>query len=104
MNKLFRSFDTLNPGTDKVSFFLSLEPFEPKGLGFFLSTWWKVLLFRFKLILTFYKYIFDKRAEKDWKGKGFHFYHEKLSEELFHTKLVIVVEGETVGAAKRTAE
>ena len=30
MNKLFRSFDTVNPGTDKVSFFLSLEPFEPK--------------------------------------------------------------------------
>lgn len=30
MNKFFRSFDTLNPGTDKVSFFLALEPFEPK--------------------------------------------------------------------------
>jgi hypothetical protein len=30
MNKFFRSFDTLNPGADKVSFFLSLEPFEPK--------------------------------------------------------------------------
>lgn len=30
MNKFFRSFDTLNPGTDKVSFFISLEPFEPK--------------------------------------------------------------------------
>lgn len=30
MNKFFRSFDTLNPGTDRVSFFVSLEPFEPK--------------------------------------------------------------------------
>jgi len=30
MNKFYRSFDTLNPGTDKVSFFLALEPFEPK--------------------------------------------------------------------------
>jgi len=30
MNKFFRSFDTLNPGSDKVSFFLSVEPFEPK--------------------------------------------------------------------------
>lgn len=30
MNKFFRSFDTLNPGNDKVSFFLELEPFEPK--------------------------------------------------------------------------
>jgi hypothetical protein len=64
MNKFYRSFDTLNPGTDKVSFFLALEPFEPKGLGFFLSTWYRVTLFRIKLTLTFYKYIFDKRAEK----------------------------------------
>ena len=64
MNKFFRSFDTLNPGTDKVSFFLALEPFEPKGLPFFISTWWKVLIFRVKLFLTFYKYIFDKRAPK----------------------------------------
>lgn len=64
MNKFFRTFDTLNPSTDKVSFFLSLEPFEPKGLGFFLSTWWHVLLFRLKLIVTFYRYIFDKRAPK----------------------------------------
>lgn len=104
MNKFFRSFDTLNPGSDKVSFFLSLEPFEPKGLPFFLSTWWHVLLFRLKLLVTFYRYIFDKRAEKWWKSKGFHFYHEKLSEELFHTKLVVVVESDTRVAAKRIAE
>ena len=104
MNKFFRSFDTLNPGTDKVSFFLALEPFEPKGLGFFLSTWWKVLVFRMKLMLTFYRYIFDKRAEKGWQAKGFHFYHEKLSEELFHTKLMIVVESDTLKSAHRIAE
>lgn len=30
MNKFFRSFDTLNPGSDKVSYFISFEPFEPK--------------------------------------------------------------------------
>lgn len=30
MNKFFRSFDSMNPGTDKVSFLLSVEPFEPK--------------------------------------------------------------------------
>lgn len=104
MNKFFRSFDTLNPGTDKVSFFLSLEPFEPKGLGFFLSTWWKVLVFRLKLGLTFYKHVFDKRAEKWWKEKGFHFYHEKLSEELFHAKLILVVESESQKSAKKIAE
>jgi Type IV secretion-system coupling protein DNA-binding domain len=104
MNKFFRSFDTLNPGADKVSFFLSLEPFEPKWLPFFLSTWWRVTMFRLKLILTFYKYIFDKRAEKWWKSKGFHFYHEKLSEELFHAKLMIVVESDTEKWAHRIAE
>ena len=64
MNKFFRSFDTLNPGTDKVSLFLAVEPFEPKGLGFFLSTWYNVTIFRLKLALTFYRYVFDKRAEK----------------------------------------
>jgi hypothetical protein len=30
MNKFFRSFDTLNPSTDRVGFFVSLEPFEAK--------------------------------------------------------------------------
>jgi hypothetical protein len=104
MNKFYRSFDTLNPGTDKVSFFLALDPFEPKGLGFFLSTWYRVTLFRIKLTLTFYKYIFDKRAEKGWQAKGFHFYHEKLSEELFHAKLMVVVESGSRKAAERIAE
>ncbi len=104
MNKFFRSFDTLNPGTDKVSFFISLEPFEPKWLLFFVSTFWKVMIFRLKLLFTFYKYIFDKRAEKGWKSKGFHFYHEKLSEELFHTKLMIVVESDTMSSSRRIAE
>ncbi len=104
MNKFFRSFDTLNPGTDKVSFFLSVEPFEPKGLGFFLSTWYKVTIFRLKLALTFYRYVFDKRAEKWWQSKGFHFYHEKLSEELFRTKIVIVVESATANSAKKITE
>ncbi len=104
MNKFFRSFDTLNPGTDKVSFFLALEPFEPKWLWFFISTWWKVLVFRIKLLMTFYRYMFDKRAEKWWKSKWFHFYHEKLGEELFHTKLMIVVESDTTKSAHRIAE
>ncbi len=104
MNKFFRSFDTLNPSTDKVSFFLSLQPFEPKGLLFFISTWWRMLVFRIKLLITFYKYIFDKRAEKWWKSKGFHFYHEKLSEELFHTRLMVVVESDTQKSAKKIAE
>jgi hypothetical protein len=104
MNKFFRSFDTLNPGTDRVSFFVSLEPFEPKWISFFLSTWWKVSVFRAKLFLTFYRYIFDKRAEKWWKTKGFHFYHEKLSEELFRTKLIIVAESVDIASAKHIAE
>ncbi len=104
MNKFFRSFDTLNPSTDKVSFFLLLEPFEPKGLGFFLSTWWHIILFRIKLWLTFYRYVFDKRAEKWWKSKGFHFYHEKLAEELYHTKLMIIVESESEQSAQKIAQ
>lgn len=104
MNKFFRSFDTLNPGIDKVSFFISLEPFEPKWLGFFISTWWKVSIFRLKLMATFYRYIFDKRAEKWWQSKGFHFYHEKLSEELFHAKLMLVVESANRKSAEKIAE
>ena len=104
MNKFYRSFDTLNPGTDKVSFFLALEPFEPKWLWFFLSTWWRVLMFRLKLLVTFYRYVFDKRAEKGWKSKWFHFYHEKLSEELYHTKIMIVVESSTQKQARHIAE
>jgi hypothetical protein len=104
MNKFFRSFDTLNPGSDKVSYFISLEPFEPKGLPFFLSTWWHVFLFRLKLLVTFYRYIFDKRAEKWWQKAWFHFYHEKLSEELFHVKIILVVESETQKQASKIAK
>lgn len=104
MNKFFRSFDTLNPGSDKVSYFISLEPFEPKWLPFFLSTWWHVLIFRLKLWVTFYRYIFDKRAEKWWQKAWFHFYHEKLSEELFHAKIILVVESETQKQASKIAK
>ena len=57
-----------------------------------------------KLALTFYRYIFDKRAPKGWKTKGFHFYHEKLGEELFHTRLMIVVESGSHKAAEKIAE
>ena len=69
MTKLFRSFDGLNLSTDTVGFFIALEPFEPKGAGFFLSTHLSVLFFRIRLLLTFWKYIFDHKAEKDWKKK-----------------------------------
>lgn len=104
MNKFFRSFDTLNPSTDRVGFFVSLEPFEAKWVWFALSTWWSVFLFRIKLALTFYQYVFDKKAEKWWKEKGFHFYHEKLSEELFHARIKIIVQSENQKSAKRIAE
>ena len=69
VTKLFRSFDALNLSTDKVGFFIALEPFEPKGVGFFLGTKLRVLFFRMRLLLTFWKYIFDHKADKDWKKK-----------------------------------
>lgn len=69
VTKLFRSFDALNIGTDKLGFFLALEPIEAKGAGFYLSTQWKVFFFRLRLALTFWRYIFDHKADKDWKAK-----------------------------------
>lgn len=104
VTKLFRSFDALNLSTDKVGLFLSLEPFEAKGAGFYLSTKIKVLFFRLRLALTFWKYWFDHKAEKDWKKKGFHFYEEKLSEEIFHARVFLVVQSSDRARAKRITE
>lgn len=104
VTKLFRSFDWLNLSTDTVGFFIALEPFEPKWVGFFLSTKFSVLFFRIRLLFTFWKYIFDHKAEKWWKSKWFHFYEEKLQEEIFHTRIFLVVESSDQKKAKRIVE
>lgn len=104
MTKMWRSFDGLNLTTDHVGFFLTIEPFEAREISFFLGTWFRILFFRIRLFFTGWKYIFNKKVEKDWKQKGFSYFRAKLREEVFSIRSFIVVESTDTARAKSLLE
>ncbi len=51
------------------------------------------LLFRLRLLLTFFRYVFNYKIQKNWKSDGYKYFSKKLDQELFRTRLILLVEG-----------
>lgn len=89
---IFRSFDNLDITNDKFSFFVEIKPIIEESSVFYLKSRIKFLIFKLGLLLSFFKYIFNYKIQKDWKKIWDEYFNKKLSKELFETRLYLVMQ------------
>jgi hypothetical protein len=92
---MFRTFENFDVINDKVGFFVELKSIINESFFFYLKSKFDHWLFRWKLGFQFYKYIFSHKTQKNWKAEGHKFFHDKIQNNLFETKLYFVVQSQT---------
>ncbi|MFA5917636.1 MAG: type IV secretion system DNA-binding domain-containing protein [Candidatus Gracilibacteria bacterium] len=97
---MFRSFENFSIIKDKVGVFTEIKPLHGESFKFFVKSKFRFMMFKFKLIFTFFKYMLNHKIQKGWKGLGDKYYKYKLEQELFETKFYIIVQGETKNHAE----
>jgi len=97
---LFRTFENFDVATDKAWFFIEMKPIRNESFLFYIKSKFQYRLFRRKLTLHFYKYIFKHQTQKNRKEEWDKYFKEKLKTDLFETKLYIVMQSQN----KVTAE
>lgn len=97
---IFRSFENFDVIEDKVGIFVEMDSIVEESFWFYvkskISYWW----FKIKLLLQFFKYMFNFKIKGDWKKKWHEYYKEKLNKELFASKIFIVVQSNNKAAAE----
>ena len=96
---LFRSFENFWIVKDKVGLYVEVESIVEESTAFYISSRLKFIWFRLKLFTRFYKYMFNHRIKSDWKELWKKYYYHKLDQDLFETKIFIVVQWENKAAA-----
>ncbi len=96
---LFRSFENFWVVKDKVGMYVEVESIVEESFKFWVSSKIKYRLFRMKLFFKFFKYMFNHRIQANWKDLWAKYYKHKLEQDLFETKLYIVVQWENKAAA-----
>ena len=89
---LFRTLENFDVSSDRVGFFIDITPIVGESFFFYVRSRLQFFFFRMRLVLKFFKYMFNFKTQKDWKKEGRDFYHKKLNEELFETRVFIVVQ------------
>ena len=97
MFRTFESFDVIN---DKVGFFVDMRPIENESFRFFIKSKFLHRIFKWKLALNFFRYIFNHKIQKNWRSEGHKYFRDKLQHDLFETKLYFIVQSQN----KATAE
>jgi len=61
---LFRSFENFSIIKDKVWVFTEIKPLHWESFKFFVKSKFKFMMFKFKLIFTFFKYMLNHKIQK----------------------------------------
>ncbi len=96
---IFRNFENFWLIKDKVWVFIELKPVVWESFGFFIKSKFQYMLFKMKLFFTFFKYILNHKIQKWWKELGKKYFQYKLEQDLFETKIYIVVQWENKSIA-----
>lgn len=96
---IYRSFENLNVASDKLWFFVDIKPIKTESIKFYLKSKYKLFLFKWKLKLQFFKYMFNYKVQNNWKEDGFKYYKWKIDSELFETKVYFIVESDSKQSA-----
>ncbi len=98
---LFRTAENLDIINDKVSLFVEIIPLVEESFSFYFLSKLQYFLFKWKLRLKFFKYLFNHKIKKwDWKKEWDKYFKEKLNKELFQTKIYIVAQSNNKSLAE----
>lgn len=97
---LFRTFENFEVIHDNVGLFVEIEPIKSESTKFYVVASLQHLLFKIKLGLNFFKYMFNFKIQKDWKSEGRDYFKEKLQRSLFKTRVYMVVQSTSQESAK----
>ena len=92
---IFRSFENFGIIKDKVGFFAEIEPIKWESFSFFIKSKFSYKIFKIKLFFSFFKYMFNNKIKSGWKDLWDKYYKHKKEQELFKTKLYIIVQWES---------
>ncbi len=97
---IFRSFENFWVIKDKISLFVDMKPIVWESFKFFIKSRLSYKWFRIKLSFKFFKYLFNNKISNWWKDLWDKYFHHKLEQDLFETKIYIVVQWENKEKAK----
>jgi hypothetical protein len=100
MFNMLRSFENLDIVQDKFGYFVSIQPVNTNGLGFYMSSWWDTFKFKTKLRFQSYKHLFSIKTQKNRKEQGFAYHQEKLQKKLSKVTLYMVCQSENKTQAR----
>lgn len=72
-----------------------MDSIVEESFRFYVKSKVSYFFFKIKLILQFFKYMFNFKISGNWKKEGHEYYKEKLNQELFTSKIFIVMQGES---------
>lgn len=97
---MFRSLENFDTTKDKVGFFLETEPIVWESSKFFIKSKIQYKIFKIKLFFKFFKYMLNHKTQKWWKHSGHKYFQHKLEQDLFDTKIYIIVQSSNKLIAK----
>ena len=97
---LFRAFENFDVLNDRVGIFFNVEAVHHQWIKYYFLFKRAYKIFKRKLALQFYKYMFNSKIQKDWKMVGEHYFEHKKQHHLLKVKIFLVVQS----ANKATAE
>jgi len=89
---LFRTFENFDVINDKVSLFIQLKPLAESSAYFSIKSRLQYKIFKQKLWIQFYKYMFNNKAKWNWKAEWDKYFADKIKWDLFETKIFIVAQ------------
>ena len=91
---IFRSFENFWIIKDKVWVFMEIEPIRWESFKFYIKSKCQYRLFKIRLFFSFFKYLFNHKIQKWRKQLWDKYFKYKLDQDLYETKIFIVVQSE----------
>lgn len=100
ISNIIRNFEKLDILDDKAWIFIEIKPILWNSFNFFIKSNISYYIFKIKLFFQFFKYIFNHKIPKSWKKTWDKYFKNKLKQDLFETKLFIVMQWENKTIAR----
>ena len=97
---LFRTFENFDVMNDKVAVVARISPIKSESTTFYLKSSLKYRWFKIKLAFQFFKYMFNFKIQRNWKGEWNKHFRDKLQKSLFKTQLYIMVQSNSKASAR----
>lgn len=97
---MFRTFENFDIISDKVGIHIEVTPILSESIKFYILSSLQYFWFKIKLLLQFFKYMFNFKIQKDWKKEGHDYFKEKLNHNVFEVKMFIIMQSSSKATAK----